>query len=282
MATDLDQYLEWLSAALFHPERMPLLGLIIESPRSAAALAAATGLVPDAVADHLAVLQSLDIVTVEGADEMVTYRLNEERVRRASDDLATIPNDVRSLSGRPGPPFRLPAADGQEVALADCLAQGPTIVWFSRGLACPICRRHRTQLTRGYAAFRALGAEVLEITPTAVERARFYLSNYDLAFPYLCDPSGKTAALYGVKRGESAPLLLLRVAVADWVGSNEITRELLHGPHFEPVAEEASGGAVDGFFIIDRSGLIRFADIGPYRGLPSNREIELQLQGISG
>ena len=154
-------------------------------------------------------------------------------------------------------------------------------MWFSRGLACPICRRQRTQLTRGYAAFRALGAEVLEITPTPVERARFYLSNYDLAFPYLCDPSGTTAALYGVKRGRSAPLLLLRTAVGDWVGSNEITREVLHGPHFEPVAEEASSGAEDGFVIIDRSGLIRVADIGPYRSLPSNREIERQLQGIS-
>ena len=47
---------------------------------------------------------------------------------------------------------------------------------------------------------------------------------------------------------------------------------------FEPVAEEASSGAEDGFFIIDRSGLIRLADIGPYRSLPSNREIEAQLQ----
>jgi peroxiredoxin len=204
--------------------------------------------------------------------------LNAERIRRAIDDLAMIPNDVRSLSGRPAPQFRLPAADGREIALADCLARGPTIVWFSRGLACPICRRHRTQLARGYADLRALGAEVLEVTPTPVERARFYFSNYDLTFPYLCDPSGTTATLYGVKRGRSEPLLLLRVVLTDWLGSREITRERLYGPQFEPSVEEAGGGAEDGFVIVDRSGRIRFADIGPYRSLPSNREIEAQLR----
>lgn len=278
MAVNLDHYLEWLTGVLSHSERFQIVGLIAESPRPAAAIATATGLADEVVEGHLQFLRSLGIVAVEGAGETAAYRLDLEGLRRAHEDLGAIPADVRHLQGRLAPDFRLQAADGREIALVDCLARGPAIVWFSRGLSCPICRRQRAQLTRGYSAFRALDAEVLEITPTPIDRASRYFSNYDLAFPYLCDPEGTTAAVYGVKRGRSEPLLLLRVAVGDWLGSKEITHELLYGPQLEPIAQEAEAGAEDGFFIVDPSGMIRFADIGPYQSLPSNREIELLLQ----
>jgi putative peptide zinc metalloprotease protein len=94
-----------------------------------------------------------------------------------------------SLVGQQAPDFRLPTADKGEIALSECLSRGHTVVWFSRGLGCPVCRRNRAQLTLGYPSVRELNAEILEVTPTPVDRANFYFSNYSRVFPYRCDPA---------------------------------------------------------------------------------------------
>src|SRR5687768_4278660 len=108
--------------------------------------------------------------------------------------------DTDTLLGREAPNFRLPTADEREISLSDCLSRGPTVVSFSRGLGCPVCRRHRARLTLGYQTLRDLNAEVLEVTPTPVDRAGFYFANYSLVFPYLCDPSRETFEAYGVDK----------------------------------------------------------------------------------
>ena len=51
-------------------------------------------------------------------------------------------------------------------------------MWFTKGMACPFCRTQMSQLARGYAQIKALGAEVLQVTPTRPERARFFAKNY--------------------------------------------------------------------------------------------------------
>src|SRR5438046_10690092 len=86
------------------------------------------------------------------------------------------------VPGQPAPTFRLPTAGGGEVDLAAVLSRGPAIVYFSRGLGCPLCRRHRAQLTMGYEAFKRLGAEVLEVTPSTPEQAALYFTHYTAAF----------------------------------------------------------------------------------------------------
>src|SRR5438067_222289 len=151
MATHLDRYLEWISALKPYPDptRMVVFCSVAQAPRTLEDLAATTGAGPVTVAAHLDLLQSFGLVEREGADGQATYRVDEGVLRRALEDLAPIPNDFRALSGQRAPLFRLPAADGQEVSLKNCLAEGPAIVWLSRGLSCPICRRHRAQLTLG-------------------------------------------------------------------------------------------------------------------------------------
>src|SRR5262249_54986284 len=158
------------------------------------------------------------------------------------------------------PRFRLPAADGREVDLAEALTRGPAIVWFSRGLTCSFCRRHRAQLALGYPAIRRLGAEIFEITPTPVEQAAMYFANYKLVFPYLCDPTNEMAAAYGVRAGFPNPLgagreflaskLAENIGVADWVPGLETTAEGL-----------ATSRGDDGLFIVDQAGNIRFGQV---------------------
>src|ERR1043166_9205483 len=107
---------------------------------------------------------------------------------------------AEELVGREAADFRLPTPDNREIALSECLSRGPTAVWFSRGLGCPVCRRNRAQFTLGYSALREMNAELLEVTPTPIERAAFYFSTYSMAFPYLCDPLRETAQAYGMER----------------------------------------------------------------------------------
>lgn len=181
--------------------------------------------------------------------------------------------------GQPAPEFRLATADSREIALSDCVAQGPVVVRFSRGLGCPVCRRHRAHLTLGYSGFRGLGAEILEVTPTEADRAAFYFSNYSLAFPYLCDPSREIARAYGVEHHPPTAFDTAKVLVSDLLSAPELLREARLGPN--PVPDEKAGWSnEDGFFVIDRSGTIRVARVGQMVGVPSNAEIERTLREL--
>jgi len=182
--------------------------------------------------------------------------------------------------GQPAPNFRLPAADNREIALSDCVAQGPVVVWFSRGLGCPVCRRHRAHLTMSYASLRELGAEILEVTPTSVDRAAFYFSNYSLAFPYLCDPSRETARAYGVEHHQPTAWDTARALASDLLGAPQLLREASQGPN--PVPDEKAGWSnEDGFFVIDGSGTIRVARVGQMVGVPSNADIEREVRALT-
>lgn len=100
--------------------------------------------------------------------------------------------------GQKAPPFRLPSAQGGEVGLAECLARGPVVLWFTKGMACGFCRNQMSQLARGYPRLRAAGAELLEVTPTPLDRGHFYARSFTLPFPYLCDPAREVFRQYAL------------------------------------------------------------------------------------
>jgi peroxiredoxin len=184
------------------------------------------------------------------------------------------------LVGKPAPEFRLPTADQGEIALSECLSRGHAVVWFSRGLGCPVCRRNRAQLTLSYPSLRELNAEILEVTPTPVDRANFYFSNYSLAFPYLCDPSRSSFEAYGVDQKPVTVWDQAKVMMENPLGVPALMREDMRGP--KPIPEEKVGwSSEDGFFIVDRSGMVRLARVGRMAGLPSKAEIEQTLRDLS-
>ena len=185
-----------------------------------------------------------------------------------------------NLVGQQAPEFRLPTADAGEIALSECLSRGNAVVWFSRGLGCPVCRRNRAQLTLSYPSLRELNAEILEVTPTPVDRASFYFSNYSLVFPYLCDPSRSSFEAYGVDRKPMNVWDQARVMMENPLGVPALMRELKLGP--DPIPEEKGGwSAEDGFFIVDHSGTVRLARVGRMAGLPSKAEIEQTLRDLT-
>jgi len=185
--------------------------------------------------------------------------------------------------GTPAPDFRLTSAQGPEVALVDYRGQKNVVLWFSRGIFCPFCRRYMTQLRLGYREIQERGAEILQVTWSTPEEARLYFQQYQLSFPYLCDPERTVPRLYGlptIHRGTwtvAADVAIgTATAMSDRLLHNEKTASPL--PAFKRYGrtdiEQVS-------FIIDKLGVIRYVyTTGPAGGLPANAEYLRQLESL--
>src|SRR5262249_9745211 len=166
------------------------------------------------------------------------------------------------------------------------------ILFFAKGMACGFCRQKMSQLARGLPQFRALDTEIVMVAPTTIERGRFYARNFQLPFPYLCDPD------YGVSQGYG---LTVRPHSLEWKAVG-----LFHGLRTSPPENDfgpvkPSPGEIGrllndddlGFFIVNKAGMIRHATAGHYttyegakpvgaQAIPSNEDIIRELTGIQG
>ncbi len=185
--------------------------------------------------------------------------------------------------GTVAPSFRLPSAQGPEVALDDFRGQKNVILWFTKGMSCPFCRQHMSQLGRARDRFTALDTELLAITPSPVDRARAYARKFPLPFAYLCDPEDRAGRAFGLEvRSHS----LAWYAKALLEGSKRQPPPSEFGQDRPPLGEMPMLLRDDdlGFFIVDRDGVIRFALQGSYvagagaRPIPSNEEIVRELE----
>jgi hypothetical protein len=150
-------------------------------------------------------------------------------------------------------------------------------------MGCPFCRQHMTQLVRGYPSFQALNAEVLEVTLTSPERARFYVSQFNIPFPYLCDPTRLVRRSWGLERRSHSPAWY---AKAFYAGMTVDPPPSDFGK-IEPSMGELPSLVADddmGFYILDKSGVVRYALAGTYndgnaaRHIPSNEQIVRELK----
>jgi peroxiredoxin len=191
--------------------------------------------------------------------------------------------------GQRAPSFRLPAAQGGEVGVDDYRGRTNLILFFAKGMGCGFCRQKMSQLARGAPRFRSLDTEIVMVTPTPLSRAQFYARNFQLPFPYLCDPDYAVHETYG---------LAMRPHSLAWK-----TKFLLHAARI-PQPENDFGPAKPtlpelvrvlndddlGFFIVDKEGIVRATTRGPYtlvegakpvgmQPIPSNDEIVADLEG---
>jgi len=180
--------------------------------------------------------------------------------------------------GQLAPSFRLPSGQGPEVGPQDYRGRQNVVVWFTKGIGCPFCRRHMTQLVHAYSSFTALNAEILEVTSTPTDRARFYVSNYRIPFPYLCDPDYRVRRAWGLEKRSHS---LAWYAVRLYEGTKSVIPPSDFGDRPPPLGEFPSALAdVDmGFYILDKNGVVRYSLAGSYivdgaaRQIPSNEEI---------
>ena len=71
--------------------------------------------------------------------------------------------------------------------------------WFTKGIACPFCRRQMVQIGKLYPRLCELGAEVLLVAPTRPEQARLYMGRFAVPYPYLCDPDYQVRRAWGLE-----------------------------------------------------------------------------------
>jgi peroxiredoxin len=102
--------------------------------------------------------------------------------------------------GDPAPDFLLPAADveGNVVALSEYLRRGPVFLTMLRGLYCPFCRRHISQLKPTCEALRVAGITVLGIVVGSPERTRQYFRHFPACFPIAATPDHTIHRTYGL------------------------------------------------------------------------------------
>ncbi|MGH7278894.1 MAG: peroxiredoxin-like family protein [Candidatus Rokuibacteriota bacterium] len=166
--------------------------------------------------------------------------------------------------GQKAPPFRLPAGQGGEIGPEDFRGRNSVIVWFTKGMGCAFCRSHMSQLARGYPRLKAAGAEVLQVTPTKPERARFYAQNFPIPFPYLCDPDLQVHRAWGLGVRSHGPAYYAKVLYASSKMPKPPPAEI--GDPKTPLRElPAIMRDTDmGFFVLDRDGIVRFRQAAAY------------------
>lgn len=186
--------------------------------------------------------------------------------------------------GTLAPHFRLASAQGPDIALEDYRGQRNVLLWLSKGLFCPFCRRYMTQLRFGYREFQARNTEILQVTWSTQPEAQLYFRQYPLSFPYLCDADRAVYSLYGVRMvrvgiGQRAADMTMGMAAM-------VSDRLLRGEKTAlPMVPMKRYGLTDmeqqAVFLIDKAGLIRYVHTtGALGGLPSNAEYVRQLDEL--
>ncbi len=100
--------------------------------------------------------------------------------------------------GELAPDFTLPDAQGNPVTLSDALDDGPVILAFYRGAWCPYCNLELKVLRESMGAFRALGAQLIAVTPQMPDKSLEQVRKDGFPFPILSDLNDKVMQDYGL------------------------------------------------------------------------------------
>jgi peroxiredoxin len=192
--------------------------------------------------------------------------------------------------GEPAPDFVLPAVDRDgTVSLADYRGKTPLLLATMRGLYCAFCRRHIAQLGLTRRKLQPLGVEVLAIVASPPERARLYYRFRPAGVPLAADPELTIHRAYGVPNRALTPEISqivasryvdlareLKIQASDVA---EIRSALYRQDGLEPPAADQEdrrdwsqrhGAQFTGQFLVDREGIVRWANIeGAVDGLSS-------------
>jgi peroxiredoxin len=166
--------------------------------------------------------------------------------------------------GDAAPDFILPGAQGEPVRLYSALSEGPVVVVFYRGGWCPYCNLHLRGFQRRLPEIRALGAQVLAISPQLLDESLSTKEKDELAFPVLSDVGNKVARQFGIVYELSQELL-------------ELFRQCGHALEYFNGEAGKNELPVPGTFLIDSKGIIRLAhvDVDYTRRLDPDQVIEV-------
>jgi peroxiredoxin len=155
--------------------------------------------------------------------------------------------------GMPAPGAQLHDSAGAQIALEHCWSERPALIFFLRHFGCALCREHLQRIRDAYPAIRARGGGAVVVAFAEPHGAARFGQMNKLPFPILADPTRQAYHAFGLDDGHIAeafdPAALLRQAA-----------QALRG-NIPYVTSLTSAGQRGGVFIVDRSGIVRFAHI---------------------
>ncbi len=214
--------------------------------------------------------------------------------------------DVRSSpvgAGEPAPDFTLPAVDGNGcVSLADYRGRSPLFLALFIGLWCPFCRRSIALMAQTEAKLKALGVETLGVVGTSPDNARLYFKFRPTRLRLGADPELSTHKAYGLPKPVPTQELMDALATTR-INPNGAFAEPLPVMEAAQALSKADGYVenerdkaemerqwpqLKGQFLIDRDGIVRWANIECAEGLtglgkfPSEHEILAAARAVVG
>lgn len=152
-------------------------------------------------------------------------------------------------AGDRAPAFVLQDQNDRTVSSAELLAQGPLIVTFYRGVWCPYCNIELQALNELLPQFRALGANIVAISPQKPVNSRKSVRQNQLDFPVLSDVRGETGAAFG-----------LRFALPDYLVALYQTL----GNDLPAFNDDPSWTLpMPARYVIGQDGVVRYAEVNP-------------------
>jgi peroxiredoxin len=100
--------------------------------------------------------------------------------------------------GEIAPDFTLPGATGELINLHNKLNEGPVVLSFYRGGWCPFCNLELQALQALLPEIKALGANLIGISPETPDNSMTTAEKHQLEFDVLSDVGNKTARDYGL------------------------------------------------------------------------------------
>lgn len=175
-----------------------------------------------------------------------TQGVYEDLVRR----LGAAETADRALKvGAKAPEFALPDAKGRLVHSDELLERGPLVINFFRGDWCPFCRIALKALNEALPEISAAGAQLIAISPDTGGRLLRAKKGLDLSIDLLSDVDNGVALAYGVA-------FRITAAYQQTLVSFDINLPELHGNEGWIVPIPAT-------FVIDRTGIVRYAFVEP-------------------
>ncbi|WP_164714219.1 peroxiredoxin-like family protein [Chitinophaga rhizosphaerae] len=107
--------------------------------------------------------------------------------------------DVRPLPvGAPVPDISVTAVTGETVGMKSLLGGKPTVLVFYRGGWCPYCNRQLADLAVVEKDLKAMGYQVVAVSPDAPEQLRASGEKWDLGYRLYSDAPGKLIRAMGL------------------------------------------------------------------------------------
>ena len=152
--------------------------------------------------------------------------------------------------GAYAPDFSLPNQDGAIVHLQELLREGPLVLNFYRGSWCPFCNLQLRALQMALPSMRALGANLLAVSPELPDGSLTLKERHSLGFDVLSDSGNLVAKQYGLVfqlTDQHLEALKQRGQDLAVINGDEGAREL----------------PIPGTFVINRAGIVERAYADP-------------------